>query len=183
MSIELSRRDFMKCSAVAALAVASGTLLTGCGGGGGSGLRPDQTYISRDGVSIKMNGYVPQFGLGPMLGDFEVIEVTFSVTNGSEFEQKIGTSAGNVVDSIVDAIDKIIASDSPESLKNLSNFKVSAEGAKVYTYIDFNDRHYYKLAPGASTTIHLLCALTPGWKTLNIRYQHLDNISFILPHN
>lgn len=29
MSIQLSRRDFMKCSAVAVLAAASGTLLTG----------------------------------------------------------------------------------------------------------------------------------------------------------
>lgn len=183
MSIELSRRDFMKCSAVAALAVASGTLLTGCGGGGGTGLRPGQTYTTQNGVSVKMNGYIPHIGLGPNLGDFEIIEVTFSVTNGSDTDVKIGTSAGDVVDSVFEAIDKIIDSESPESLKNLSNFNVTSEGAKVYTYIDYNDNHFYMLRPNDSATIHLFCAVSSTWKTLNIRYQHLGNLSFVLPHN
>lgn len=45
MSIQLSRRDFMKCSAVAVLAAASGTLLTGCSGGGSGVIIPPRPGI------------------------------------------------------------------------------------------------------------------------------------------
>ena len=60
MSIQLSRRDFMKCSAVAVLAAASGTLLTGCSGGAGGSIPADQPISQRMALQSKWSvGMIP----------------------------------------------------------------------------------------------------------------------------
>lgn len=92
MSIQLSRRDFMKCSAVAVLAAASGTLLTGCSGGvGGGSIAPNTTITTSDGLSVKMNTFsrptignigTPDYNSVITLGDkVELFEISFDLTN------------------------------------------------------------------------------------------------------
>jgi len=172
MSIELSRRDFMKCSAVAALAVASGTLLTGCGGGGAtSGIRPNQP-INKNGLAVEMDYYDSPF----RIGDFELVEIEFDVKNNSDRPYPIATSAGDVLNDMIRAMRQCWAQGSTKPLKDLEstrNFKVTAEGGEVYAYIAYSSYGWSTLEPGHDADIHLYCAVSAGWKTLNIRYSSL----------
>lgn len=185
MSIELSRRDFMKCSAVAALAVASGTLLTGCGGGGGSTGVGLNTPVNLKGVTMVMN----DLDCPARLGEYELVKVEFELNNKSETVQQIGTSAGNLVDNVLGVVGECIATGSPEPLKKLSNSRnfqvhaVDAEGKNVavYAYVDVCDEILSngKLAPGADADIVLYCAVDSDWQALTIDYKHLGGQRFV----
>ena len=58
MSMNSSRRDFLKCTGITVLAVGMGSLLTGCGGGGsGSGTAGVNTPLTIDGITVKVTGF------------------------------------------------------------------------------------------------------------------------------
>ena len=92
MSIEISRRNFLKCSAVAALAVASASIMTGCDS---IALKYDQdgyTYQTIDDVQIKfvdntntsvtfaVKGKNDSFNINIVKGDFAIQSGTAKVT-------------------------------------------------------------------------------------------------------
>lgn len=58
MSMNFSRRDFLKCTGITVLAVGMGSLLTGCGGGGsGSGTAGINTPLTIDGITVKVTEF------------------------------------------------------------------------------------------------------------------------------
>lgn len=190
MSIELSRRDFMKCSAVAALAVASGTLLTGCGGGGGASNIPADRPVTAKGVTVEMERYDdPIHLIGgfyhkdviPLGSKYELVEINFEVENNSDAPVTIVNGLSESVGNVVIALGQCIKDKSPEALESLKksrNFDVSADNGSVssidFVNLEFNgDFDPATLAPGEDTDIHLLCVAPAGWKTLNIRYNKL----------
>lgn len=185
MSIELSRRDFMKCSAVAALAVASGTLLTGCGGGGGStGVGPDSP-ITRKGVAIEMERYQNRL----LVGDFQLMKIEFELKNNTDSSQAVAASVGSVMTDMGKIIDECVSTMSWKPLQKLSNsrdFQVTAADANgnkvpVYAHVAFSDVFVTngQLAPGAEADIVLYCAIDSTWDTLVIDYKHLGGQRFI----
>lgn len=186
MSIELSRRDFMKCSAVAALAVASGTLLTGCGGGGGSYGVGLGTPVNMNGVTVTMidqDAYYP-------LDDCQLVKIEFELTNNTESVKNFGTSAGDFLDNALEVVGECIATGSPAPLKNLgkksSNFTVTAVDAegksvKVYAYVDIPDNLLANghLAPKDDVDIKLYCAVDSDWEAMTIDYKRLGGQRFL----
>lgn len=185
MSIELSRRDFMKCSAVAALAVASGTLLTGCGGGGGVSGVGLGTSVNMNGVTVTMEHQDSPI----RLGDYELVKIEFDLKNNTESVKQIGTSAGNFVDNVLGVVGECKATDSPAPLKKLGNSRnfqvraVDAEGnnVNVYAYIDYCDEVLSNgnLAPKDDADIILYCAVDSDWKAMSIDYKHLGGQRFV----
>jgi len=58
MSMNFSRRDFLKCAGITVLAVGAGSLLTGCGGGGsGDGAAGVGTPATIKGVTVTVTGF------------------------------------------------------------------------------------------------------------------------------
>ena len=58
MSMNFSRRDFLKCTGITVLAAGMGSLLTGCGGGGsGSGTAGVNTPLTIDGITVKVTEF------------------------------------------------------------------------------------------------------------------------------
>lgn len=58
MSMNFTRRDFLKCAGITVLAVGAGSLLTGCdGGGSGGGTAGVGTPVTINGITVTVTGY------------------------------------------------------------------------------------------------------------------------------
>lgn len=192
MSIQLSRRDFMKCSAVAVLAAASGTLLTGCSGGvGGGSIAPNTTITTSDGLSVKMNTFsrptignigTPDYNSVITLGDkVELFEISFDLTNNGKQPIAVVDPVNVALDDLATAVFQCHINKSPDPLVKYlqdKSFNVRTDkGEKVGCVHFFEKDNWYddltNLAPGKKIEVHLLCVAPAGWKRLDIAYNKL----------
>ena len=206
MSIQLSRRDFMKCSAVAVLAAASGTLLTGCSGGGsGVIITPNQEFTTPSGLSVKMHPFgrptikIPsindsEYNNVIALGDkIEIFEISFDLKNNGNTPIPVIDKPNVAIGKVVTAIGQCLMTTPPsykplkECLKDNHSFTVCADKDKKVGCVHFFEKdNWYddltNLAPGGSIEVHLLCVAPAGWKKLNITYNKLG-LNFVQSRN
>lgn len=206
MSIQLSRRDFMKCSAVAVLAAASGTLLTGCSGGGsGVIITPNQEFTTPSGLSVKMHTFgrptikIPsindsEYNNVIALGDkIEIFEISFDLKNNGNTPIPVIDKPNVAIGKVVTAIGQCLITTPPsykplqECLKDNHSFTVRTDkGEKVGCVHFFEKDNWYddltNLAPGKKIEVHLLCVAPAGWKRLDIAYNKLG-LNFVQSRN
>lgn len=191
MSIQLSRRDFMKCSAVAVLAAASGTLLTGCGGGGvGGAIGPNQLITTSNRLAVKMSAYYkppigsigePDYNSVITLGDkVELFEISFELTNNGNKPIAVIEKPNVAIGTLITAIGECVTSNSSKPLEQHlrdNSFVVRTDKGEKVGCVHFFEKDWHEsltsLAPGKKIEVHLLCVAPAGWKRLNIAYNKL----------
>lgn len=200
MSIQLSRRDFMKCSAVAVLAAASGTLLTGCSGGvGGGSIAPNTMITTSDGLSVKMNTFsrptignigTPDYNSVITLGDkVELFEISFDLTNNGKQPIAVVDPVNVALDDLATAVFQCHINKSPDPLVKYlqdKSFNVRTDKGEKVGCVHFFERDWHEnltsLEPGKKIEVHLLCVAPAGWKKLNITYNKLG-LNFVQSRN
>lgn len=200
MSIQLSRRDFMKCSAVAVLAAASGTLLTGCSGGGsGVIIPPDQEFTTPSGLSVKMNTFsrptignigTPDYNSVITLGDkVELFEISFDLTNNGKQPIAVVDPVNVALHDLAAAVFQCHNDRSPKPLEKYlqdKSFNVRTDKGEKVGCVHFFERDWHEnlasLEPGKKIEVHLLCVAPAGWKKLNITYNKLG-LNFVQSRN
>ena len=199
MSIQLSRRDFMKCSAVAVLAAASGTLLTGCSGGGSGITYEAGVPASANGITVTLmrrnESDSPAFGsnvgydniLG--IGDHQLLDLTFEVENTTDKPIRIVEDPHIRLGELIVAIGNCVKSEDLAPLKahlqTAGTFMVQADGKQIpYLFYFENDidNLFAVLAPNGDVKVHLLCVAPLNWKKININYKKLG-LNFVQSRN
>lgn len=199
MSIQLSRRDFMKCSAVAVLAAASGTLLTGCSGGAGGSIPADQP-ISKYGLTVEMERWndskhpvlgKPDYDNFITIGDYQLLDLTFELKNNTDKFIPIVDDPHVTVGELLIAVGTCISTKKPDALfkylQEGGTFTVTADNKPVSCVFYFeNDIDTLltptKLAPKGDVDVHLLCLVPANWSKLNISYNTLG-LNFVQSRN
>lgn len=199
MSIQLSRRDFMKCSAVAVLAAASGTLLTGCSGGAGGSIPADQP-ISKDGLTVEMERWndskhpvlgKPDYDNFITIGDYQLLDLTFELKNNTDKSISIVDAPHVTVGKLLTAVGTCISTQKPDALfkylQEGGTFTVTADNKPVSCVFYFeNDIDTLltptKLHPRGDVDVHLLCLVPANWSKLNISYNTLG-LNFVQSRN
>lgn len=205
MSIQLSRRDFMKCSAVAVLAAASGTLLTGCSGGGsGVIITPDHEFTTPSGLSVTMHTFgrptikIPsindsEYNNVIALGDkIEIFEISFDLKNNGNTPISVIDKPNVAIGKVVTAIGQCLMTTPPsykplqECLKDNHSFTVRTDKDDPVACVHFFEKDWHEnltsLEPGKKIEVHLLCVAPAGWKKLNITYNKLG-LNFVQSRN
>lgn len=166
MTVELSRRDFMKCTGLTVLAVASSGLLTACGQ---AATYPAEATIN--GVKVSLKGYETVVGFTGFGQNYSVIKVVFNLENTTDTEKQLSTSIGQ-------AIDAAIASDYSKLISMFtgtsSNFSVSPDSGTVLVKTDIayqNGKAVAKLDAKATGTVELYIAISGTWRTMNLTYK------------
>lgn len=190
MSIQLSRRDFMKCSAVAVLAAASGTLLTGCSGGGSGSIPADQP-ISKYGLTVEMERWndskhpvlgIPDYDNFITIGDYQLLDLTFELKNNTDKFIPIVDDPHVTVGELLIAVGTCISTKKPDALfkylQEGGTFTVTADNKPVSCVFYFEKDidtilTPTKLAPKGDVDVHLLCLVPANWSKLNISYNTL----------
>ena len=190
MSIQLSRRDFMKCSAVAVLAAASGTLLTGCSGGAGGSIPADQP-ISKYGLTVEMERWndskhpvlgKPDYDNFITIGDYQLLDLTFELKNNTDKFIPIVDDPHVTVGELLIAVGTCIRTKKPDAqfkyLQEGGTFTVTADNKPVSCVFYFEKDidtilTPTKLAPKGDVDVHLLCLVPANWSKLNISYNTL----------
>lgn len=190
MSIQLSRRDFMKCSAVAVLAAASGTLLTGCSGGAGGSIPADQP-ISKNGLTVKMERWndskhpvlgKPDYDNFITIGDYQLLDLTFELENNTDKLIPIVNAPHVTVGKLLIAVGTCISTQKPDALfkylQEGGTFTVTADNKPVSCVFYFEEDidtllTPTQLAPKGDVDVHLLCLVPANWSKLNISYNTL----------
>ena len=190
MSIQLSRRDFMKCSAVAVLAAASGTLLTGCSGGAGGSIPADQP-ISKYGLTVEMERWTdskhpvlgkPDYDNFITIGDYQLLDLTFELENNTDKFIPIVDDPHVTVGELLIAVGTCISTKKPDALfkylQEGGTFTVTADNKPVSCVFYFEKDidtilTPTKLAPKGDVDVHLLCLVPANWSKLNISYNTL----------
>lgn len=201
MSIQLSRRDFMKCSAVAVLAAASGTLLTGCSGGGSGITYEAGVPASANGITVTLmrrnESDSPAFGsnvgydniLG--IGDHQLLDLTFEVKNTTDKPIRIVEDPHIRLGKLIEAIGNCVESEDLAPLKahlqTAGTFMVQADGKQI-PYLFYFEKDIDNLfnpadlAPNGDVKVHLLCVAPLNWKKININYKKLG-LNFVQYRN
>lgn len=191
MSIQLSRRDFMKCSAVAVLAAASGTLLTGCSGGVGGGSIPADKPISKNGLTVEMERWndpkYPILGNSDYdnvisIGGYQLLDLTFKLENNTDTSIPIVDAPHVTVGKLLTAVGICMSTQKPDALfkylQEGGTFTVTADNKPVSCVFYFETDidtllTPTKLAPNGDVNVHLLCLVPANWSKLNISYNTL----------
>lgn len=111
MASYITRRNFLKCAGITALAITASGIFTGCSEGGGgeiSGLGVNQTVTTSNGVKIKLLGY-QQYPLAEMTGNYSgqtMIQACFAIDNQSGGTIQMGNTTKDYIDKVLDAIYK-----------------------------------------------------------------------------
>ena len=98
MASYITRRNFLKCVGITALASTASGIFTGCSEGGGgeiSGLGVNQTVTTTTGVKIKLLGY-QQYSAAEMAGHYSgqtMIQACFAIDNQSGESIQMGNTS------------------------------------------------------------------------------------------
>lgn len=164
MSMNFSRRDFLKCTGITVLAVGMGSLLTGCGGGGsGSGTAGINTPLTIDGITVKVTGF-EQRDIKAGASGFEVEykdakflfpEVTVRNESGKIFRFGGASNFALKVDG------KAVTSSVPYA---------TAAAALGYDYTLLDEKSGYSLPDQNECSGALAYAVPTGWKQAELRF-------------
>lgn len=105
----MSRRVFLKCAGVAALAVTASGIFAGCseeGGGSGGTVYGVNETVQINGVNVKLLGYQQGFAseIAGNYADKTLIAVCFGLDNQSENSIQMGNTAQDGLSKVWDAI-------------------------------------------------------------------------------
>lgn len=192
MAYNFSRRDFMKCAGVTVLAVASGSLLTGCGGSsdaGVYGVDKTATVAAAAGGSgsakVTLKGY--KDGWFSSLDAFASnITGTYAKTKWITVSLKIENNTngdivmGNTTESALKTLYNSLLTGDFKQLENIhdANFAMKCDGGKAlfaavgYKIKDNGDIDGYsaKLSKGESGFLKLYCIVPNSWGKMDILY-------------
>lgn len=184
MANNMSRRVFLKCAGVAALAVTTSGIFAGCSGpSGGSGT--DTVYdvnetVETNGVKVKLLGY-QQGLLSEIAGNHSgqsLIAVCFNVENQSEQPIQMGNTTQDMIDRVWEAIKNY-------EFKELgkSEFKLAVNNQLIgHAAIGYNDMSSAgigsalgagflgTLEPKKSGCIKVFAVVPNDWESLGIQY-------------
>ena len=179
MASYITRRNFLKCAGITALAITASGIFTGCSEGGGgeiSGLGVNQTVTTTNGVKIKLLGY-QQYPLAEMGGNYSgqtMIQACFAIDNQSGGTIQMGNTTKNYLDKVWNAIynnkfDDLTKGDFVTATKNgqLDNvaiaYKTSQAGHISIGIIG-------TLEDKKTGCIKVFIALPDNWDQVGIRY-------------
>lgn len=179
MASYITRRNFLKCAGITALAITASGIFTGCSEGGGgeiSGLGVNQTVTTSNGVKIKLLGY-QQYPLAEMGGNYSgqtMIQACFAIDNQSGGTIQMGNTTQDYLDKVWDAIyknkfDTLTKGDFVTATKNgqLDNvaiaYKTSQAGPITFGVIG-------TLEDKEKGCIKVFIALPDNWDQVGIRY-------------
>lgn len=179
MASYITRRNFLKCAGITALAITASGIFTGCSEGGGgeiSGLGVNQTVTTSNGVKIKLLGY-QQYWVSEMTGNYSgqtMIQACFAIDNQSGESIQMGNTTQDYLKKVWDAIyknkfDTLTKGDFVTATKNgqLNNvaiaYKTSQAGPITYGVIG-------TLEDKKTGCIKVFIALPDNWDQVGIRY-------------
>ena len=179
MASYITRRNFLKCAGITALAITASGIFTGCSEGGGgeiSGLGVNQTVTTSNGVKIKLLGY-QQYPLAEMTGNYSgqtMIQACFAIDNQSGGSIQMGNTSQDYIEKVLDAIyknkfDTLTKGDFVTATKNgqLGNaaiaYRTSEAGSISLGIIG-------TLEDKKTGCIKVFIALPDNWDQVGIRY-------------
>ena len=190
MAMDFSRRDFMKCAGVTVLAVASGSLLTGCGGSDAGVYGVDKTATvaaagGRGSAKVTLKGYTDGWLSGwdafasNITGTYanrKWITVSLKIENHTNDDIPLGNTTEDALKTLRDSLLK----GDFEKLENIhnANFAMKCDGGKVlfaavgYKIKDNGDIDGYsaKLSNDESGFVKLYCIVPNNWGKMDILY-------------
>ena len=192
MAMDFSRRDFMKCAGVTVLAVASGSLLTGCGGSdagvhygvdkpvdiaagaGKSGKATvtlkgykDGWFTNLDALASKLTG---------TYANTKWITVSLKIENNTDGDILLGNTTEDKLKAVIASI--MTGNFQPLTKLHNENFAITCTGGAVYfgavgysVTEDGNiDAYSETLAKGDSGFVKLYCVVPNNWGKMDILY-------------
>lgn len=176
MASYITRRNFLKCAGITALAITASGIFTGCSEGEISGLGVNQTVTTTNGVKIKLLGY-QKYWVSEMTGNYSgktMIQACFAIDNQSGGSIQMGNTTQDYLTRAWDAIynnklDTLTKGDFVTATKNgqLGNaaiaYKTSQAGSTSY---GFNGT----LEDKKTGCIKVFIALPDNWDQVGIRY-------------
>ena len=175
----ITRRNFLKCAGIAALAITASGIFTGCSEGGGgeiSGLGVNQTVTTTNGVKIKLLGY-QQYWPAEVVGNYSgqtLVQACFAIDNQSGKSIQMGNTTQDYTATVLKAIynnkfDALTKGDFVTATKNgqLGNaaiaYKTAETGSISYGIIGTLDDK-------ETGCIKVFIALPDNWDQIGIRY-------------
>lgn len=179
MASYITRRNFLKCAGITALAITASGIFTGCSEGGGgeiSGLGVNQTVTTSNGVKIKLLGY-QQYPLAEMTGNYSgqtMIQACFAIDNQSGGSIQMGNTTQDSLAKVWDAIyknklDTLTKGDFVTATKNgqLGNAAIAYKTAEAGSIsLGINGT----LENKKTACIKVFIALPNNWDQVGIRY-------------
>lgn len=179
MASYITRRNFLKCAGITALAITASGIFTGCSEGGGgeiSGLGVNQTVTTTNGVKIKLLGY-QQYWVSEMTGNYSgqtMIQACFAIDNQSGGSIQMGNTSQDYIKEVLFAVynnkfDNLTKGDFVTATKNgqLGNaaiaYKTSQAGSISFGIIG-------TLEDKKTGCIKVFIALPDNWDQVGIRY-------------
>ena len=179
MASYITRRNFLKCAGITALAITASGIFTGCSEGGGgeiSGLGVNQTVTTTNGVKIKLLGY-QQYPLAEMGGNYSgqtMIQACFAIDNQSGGTIQMGNTSQDYLEKVKDAVynnkfDDLTKGDFVTATKNgqLDNVAIAYRTSQA-GYITFGV--IGTLKDKEKGCIKVFIALPDNWDQVGIRY-------------
>ena len=175
----ITRRNFLKCAGITALAITASGIFTGCSEGGGgeiSGLGVNQTVTTTNGVKIKLLGY-QQYWVSEMTGNYSgqtMIQACFAIDNQSGGSIQMGNTTQDYIKEVLYAVynnkfDNLTKGDFVTATKNgqLGNaaiaYKTAEAGSISFGIIG-------TLEDKKTGCIKVFIALPDNWDQVGIRY-------------
>lgn len=179
MASYITRRNFLKCAGITALAITASGIFTGCSEGGGgeiSGLGVNQTVTTSNGVKIKLLGY-QQYWVSEMTGNYSgqtMIQACFAIDNQSGESIQMGNTSQDYIKEVLKAVynnkfDNLTKGDFVTATKNgqLGNaaiaYRTSEAGSITFGVIG-------TLKDKEKGCIKVFIALPDNWDQVGIRY-------------
>lgn len=179
MASYITRRNFLKCVGITALAITASGIFTGCSEGGGgeiSGLGVNQTVTTTNGVKIKLLGY-QQYSAAEMAGHYSgqtMIQACFAIDNQSGESIQMGNTSQDYLKKVLYAVynnrfDTLTKGDFVTATKNgqLGNaaiaYKTAEAGSISFGIIG-------TLEDKKTGCIKVFIALPDNWDQVGIRY-------------
>lgn len=179
MASYITRRNFLKCAGITALAITASGIFTGCSEGGGgeiSGLGVNQTVTTSNGVKIKLLGY-QQYWVSEMTGNYSgqtMIQACFAIDNQSGESIQMGNTSQDYIKEVLKAVynnkfDNLTKGDFVTATKNgqLGNaaiaYRTSEAGSISFGIIG-------TLEDKKTGCIKVFIALPDNWDQVGIRY-------------
>ena len=179
MASYITRRNFLKCAGITALAITASGIFTGCSEGGGgeiSGLGVNQTVTTSNGVKIKLLGY-QQYSAAEMAGHYSgqtMIQACFAIDNQSGGSIQMGNTSQDYLAKVLYAVynnrfDTLTKGDFVTATKDgqLGNaaiaYKTAEAGSISFGIIG-------TLEDKKTGCIKVFIALPDNWDQVGIRY-------------
>lgn len=180
MSINITRRDFLKCAGITVLAVGAGGLLTGCEDGGGSGTAGINTPQTIKGITVKVTGYEEEKVTAGIAG--------ITVTDDNRrflFPEVTVTNKNETVALISSASNFVLKVDGKEQTYPTS--ATASAAALLYKHPLLDQDTGYRVPAGKTRSGALAYIVPKDWKKVELRFmpdptKPSQYVTFVINH-